>query len=432
MAASNYKIFHDVKQFRLSDWLIPRPLAWISYGNDGRVGLLNGFSAVCYHPLVLFFSGQNLPSEFQKSLANNRTKKTQWSLSLLTSRDTEALKLMNDIHAVYTHEALGLARGATLMESQGYPKTVASAPVNMFCSIEAVELHDDNDLVLLVVDSCTVDGSVLSSPSASMIERSISAKIDATLIDPLAWLGGGDTIVDNISASKDFRSLPRPIQSDVDNSWTSKDFTQLIGAPIHSEATSGLTWTPTKDGRSCALGFNPTTALVLSRPIGWISTYSKEDRVPHLAPYSFFMDVGVDLVAFSPYSSGASGMKDAHKDAEETGFFCYNMVTADLAVKMNYSAAPLPRDGSEFDLAGLTPGRASSVDAPVVQESPIRFECEYVETRRDIGGFSLVVGRVKQVLIDSAVLLPNLTLNTRIPELTPVARLGYTDEYSTY
>lgn len=429
MTASKYHVFRNAKDFRLSDWLIPRPLAWISYGGDHRVGVLNGFSAVCYHPFVLFCSARNLPSEFQKYLGDNRAKTTRWSLSLVTSRDNEALKAMEDIKSLYTYEELGLSR-STAIKEQGYPCTVLASPVKMFCSIEGIDAQDGGDLLLLVVDSCEVDGSVLSSPTKSMTDRSISAKIDATLVNHLAWIGGGATILDNVSASKSFRSMPRPVKSDDDDTWTSADFSKPITASINSECSDGLTWIPSVDGRSCSLGFNPTTALVLSRPIGWISTYSKEDFVPHLAPYSFFMDVGEDLVAFSPYSSGSSGIKDAQKDAEETGVFCFNMVTADLAVKMNYSAAPLPRDGSEFELAGLTPGRAESVNAPVVQESSVRFECEYVETRGEIGGFSLVVGTVKQVSIDSTVLAPNLMLERG--KLVPVARLGYMDEYSTY
>jgi flavin reductase (DIM6/NTAB) family NADH-FMN oxidoreductase RutF len=428
---ANRTVFRNAPDFHLADWLIPRPLAWISYANDERVGLLNGFTAACYHPLTLFCSAKNFPTTFREArLSSNRTSTTLWSVSLVTSRDSEALKSVTDLGAVYHHEELGLKRSTAKLGK--YPESVATSPIQMYCSIKGttMSLEESDDLVLLIVDVCRVDGTVISDPTPSMIERSITAKIDATLIDALAWVGGSDDVAKNIVSSNAFRSMPRPKQSADLKSWKSTDFSTPMLKPSQSDFRNDVEWCPEKDGGSCPLGFNATTAVVLSRPIGWISTYSKQGRVPHLAPYSFFMDVGPDLVAFSAYSSGDSGIKDAQKDAEETGVFCYNMVTADLAVSMNYSAAPLPRDGSEFTLAGLTPEQASSVDAPVVQESPVRFECEYVRTISGFGGFSMVVGRVKEVSIASRVLSAEGLLDVRT--MAPVARLGYMDEYSIY
>jgi flavin reductase (DIM6/NTAB) family NADH-FMN oxidoreductase RutF len=408
---ANRTVFRNAPDFRLADWLIPRPLAWISYANDERVGLLNGFTAACYHPLTLFCSAKNFPTPFREALSSNRTSTTLWSVSLVTSRDAEALKSVTDLGAVYHHEELGLKRSTAKLAN--YPGPVATSPIQMYCSIKGkmVSLEESDDLVLLIVDICRIDGTVLSDPTPSMIERSITAKIDATLIDALAWVGGSDDVAKNIVSSKAFRSMPRPKPSADQKSWTSTDFSTPMLTPSQSGFRNDVEWCPEKDGGSCPLGFNATTALVLSRPIGWISTYSKQGRVPHLAPYSFFMDVGHDLVAFSAYSSGDSGIKDAQKDAEET-------------------AAPLPRDGSEFTLAGLTPRQASSVDAPVVQESPVRFECEYVRTISGFGGFSMVVGRVKEVSIASQVLSAEGRLDVRT--MAPVARLGYMDEYSIY
>jgi flavin reductase (DIM6/NTAB) family NADH-FMN oxidoreductase RutF len=323
-------VFRNATDFRLADWLIPRPLAWISCAGDERVGLLNGFTAVGYHPLTLFCSATNLPTQLQQALASNRASTTLWSVCLVTSRDSEALKKVTDIGSLYHHEDLGLKRST--VERDNYPRSVATSPVEMFCSIKARDTLEDDDLLLLVVDICRVDGSVLSNPTPSMIERSITAKIDAMLIDALAWVGGGsDDFASNVCATKTFRSMPRPTQSDDKTSWTSADFAELTSKPLHQQVRDSIEWSPATDGASCPLGFNATTAIVLSRPIGWISSYSKQGRVSHLAPYSFFMDVGADLVAFSAYSSGNSGLKDAQKDAEETGVFCYNMVTAELS-----------------------------------------------------------------------------------------------------
>ena len=193
-------------------------------------------------------------------------------------------------------------------------------------------------------------------------------------------------------------------------------------------------------GRSCPLGYNPVTALILPRPIGWISTYSQVGRVPHVAPYSFFSDVArgpAPMVAFSAYRRGENNnsnnnntiedhRKDAHKDAEETKCFCFNLVTEDLAVPMNYTSADLPRDASEFELAGLEARPAGTVDAPYVASAHVVYECKYIQTV-DVEQFSIVIGAVQRVLVRRAVLLDEGGLD--VAKLRPIARMGYLDEY---
>jgi flavin reductase (DIM6/NTAB) family NADH-FMN oxidoreductase RutF len=188
------------------------------------------------------------------------------------------------------------------------------------------------------------------------------------------------------------------------------------------------------------LGYNPTTALIAPRPIGWISTYSRNGRIAHLAPYSFFIDVrgGVmedkakpPMVAFSAFvkqddTDGSRRKKDAQKDAEEMGCFCFNMPTRDLAVPLNYSAAELKREESEFELAGLAYEPARYVDAPVVRDAPIHYECEYVQTIDDVGGFSIVIGKVVAVAVHEKILTDG---KIDVNKLRPIMRLGFTDEY---
>ena len=76
----------------------------------------------------------------------------------------------------------------------------------------------------------------------------------------------------------------------------------------------------TKD-RNHGLPHDPFKAIVAPRPIGWISTISKEG-VANLAPYSFFNAIGAkpDLVMFS-----SGGWKDSATNARDTGEFCLQL-----------------------------------------------------------------------------------------------------------
>ena len=63
---------------------------------------------------------------------------------------------------------------------------------------------------------------------------------------------------------------------------------------------------------------DPFKALMVPRPIGWISTISTEG-VANIAPYSFFNAVAErpSYVVF-----GSAGIKDSLKNINDTGEFC--------------------------------------------------------------------------------------------------------------
>lgn len=224
--------------------------------------------------------------------------------------------------------------------------------------------------------------------------------------------------------------------------------------------------------------------------------------IAHISPYSFFIDVARGsrpMVAFAAcprsdefddseeeeidggddgdYGSGTdreqphkknktekrggggsigSHWKDAQRDAEQTGVFCVNIVSQDLAWAMNASAAPLGKGLSEFRLmegadAGdcmddgevdnedvtngegrlgdgdaknqrqstppktiptPIPSPSPDIPAPVVPQSPIIMECRYVSTVKipDIfkgdSMYSLIIGEVVNIHIREDVLLP--------------------------
>lgn len=168
------------------------------------------------------------------------------------------------------------------------------------------------------------------------------------------------------------------------------------------------------------------TGAVIPRPIGWISSVSK-DGIPNLAPFSFFNAVGEDPphVMFSTVRPNNSN-KDTLNNVLETGQFVVNMVVEDIVEQMNITSQSVTPDVNEFELAGLTAIPSLKVKAPRVKESPINLECELVHhyTLEDNkhGGATIIIGRIVMFHIDESVLLDDFKIN--METYKPVARLA--------
>ncbi|HEX2281948.1 MAG TPA: flavin reductase family protein, partial [Thermomicrobiales bacterium] len=118
----------------------------------------------------------------------------------------------------------------------------------------------------------------------------------------------------------------------------------------------------------------------MPRPIGWISTVSKRGIV-NLAPFSFFNLVSSDppVVMFSCSPKPDNGRKDSQINAEETGEFVFNLATWDTREQTNITASIEEPNFDEMQSVGLTPVPSRLVTPPGVAESPIRFECKYLQ-----------------------------------------------------
>jgi flavin reductase (DIM6/NTAB) family NADH-FMN oxidoreductase RutF len=176
------------------------------------------------------------------------------------------------------------------------------------------------------------------------------------------------------------------------------------------------------------LALDPFKAVMVPRPIGWISTRSA-NGIDNLAPYSFFnaFSDGPIYVAF-----GSGGRKDTLRNVEATGEFAFNLATFDLRDAMNVSSANVPPHVDEFELAGLDKTPCHFIKAPRVAKSPVCFECKYFQTvplPHDDGHVQdwMVIGRVVGIHIDDR-FIENGRVNTAA--LQPLARLGYS-EYAT-
>lgn len=174
------------------------------------------------------------------------------------------------------------------------------------------------------------------------------------------------------------------------------------------------------------LPHDPSKAIVAPRPIGWISTVDRQGRI-NLAPYSFFNAFSTRpfIVWFS-----SEGEKDSATFAEETGEFVANLVSRELAEKMNRTAVDAPRGISEFGYADLAMAPSRLVAPPRVAAAPAALECRVTEILRPkaLDGTStsavVVAGEVVGVHIDDAYLKDGMFDIVRAGN---VGRLGYMD-----
>ena len=87
------------------------------------------------------------------------------------------------------------------------------------------------------------------------------------------------------------------------------------------------------------------------------------------------------MVYFSTTGTyGDNPTKHSRRNAEETGEFVVNMVSADLAEQMNITTTMADYGVDEMKLAGLAPAPSRYVKPPRVAKSPIALECKYWKT----------------------------------------------------
>lgn len=178
------------------------------------------------------------------------------------------------------------------------------------------------------------------------------------------------------------------------------------------------------------LPFDPFKSCVVPRPIGWISTIGP-DGTDNLAPYSQFQNIGFDppIVMFSANQTSTGLRKNSVVNAETTGEFVWNMATYALRNSVNLTSEELPHGVDEFEIAKLTKAASKLVKPKRVKESPVHFECKYLQTVRIpgngiMGTVDVVFGRVAAIHIDDAALRDG---RIDIASLRPLARLGYYD-----
>ncbi|WYZ37705.1 hypothetical protein EsH8_II_001211 [Colletotrichum jinshuiense] len=135
------------------------------------------------------------------------------------------------------------------------------------------------------------------------------------------------------------------------------------------------------------------------------------------------------MVMFSANQTFSHDRKDTVNNIERTGSFCWQLATFPLRESVNISAEAISPEEDEFERAGLkkTWSKSLKIAVPMVAESPVRFECEYLHTVRlpgkpPMGTVDVIFGKVVGVHIDDNVLTDG---KIDVRKTNPIARLGY-------
>lgn len=131
-------------------------------------------------------------------------------------------------------------------------------------------------------------------------------------------------------------------------------------------------------GNGHGLAHDPFNAIIAPRPIGWIASQDNAGQV-NLAPYSFFnaFNYVPPIIGFA-----SVGYKDSVRNIEQTGEFCWNLVSEPLMEKMNQTSASVEQDVDEFDVGKLKKAPSRCVAVPHVAESPVIMECKKTQIVR--------------------------------------------------
>ena len=157
-------------------------------------------------------------------------------------------------------------------------------------------------------------------------------------------------------------------------------------------------------------------ALVVPRPIAWVSTLSI-DGVANLAPHSFFT-VASQLPPIVQFTS--IGRNDSLRNAVETGEFVVSLANREMFEQVNATGTNYPPEVDEFEAVGVESEPSAMVAPPRVAGSPAAIEC-VTESTVEFEHSVVVFGRVVALAIDEDVLDGD---HPDIERMKPLARLG--------
>jgi flavin reductase (DIM6/NTAB) family NADH-FMN oxidoreductase RutF len=158
------------------------------------------------------------------------------------------------------------------------------------------------------------------------------------------------------------------------------------------------------------------TALVVPRPIAWVSTVSSTG-VGNLAPHSFFSVASATppIVMFT-----SVGRKDTLRNVMDTGEFVVNLASLPQLAQVNNSSARFALDQDEATALGITMEPSERVRPSRVADSPASLECT-LHTTWEVGDSVLVLGLVVAITVQDEVLVDGHPV---FAKLQPLARLG--------
>lgn len=84
---------------------------------------------------------------------------------------------------------------------------------------------------------------------------------------------------------------------------------------------------------------------------------------------------------------------------KSTGEFCINLVTDKLVKAVDYCGVKSGRKEDKFNSMKLTKQKASLINVPIIQQSPVNIECKVTEIK-ELGSHDMFLAKVVSVDVD--------------------------------
>ncbi|KAI1620264.1 hypothetical protein EDD37DRAFT_613011 [Exophiala viscosa] len=197
------------------------------------------------------------------------------------------------------------------------------------------------------------------------------------------------------------------------------------------QSTSHVSIDPYAEGRQPVLNYKLLISGIIPRPIGFLSTKSKDGTSTNLAPFSYTQVFNHDPPIFGVgFSGGFDNAKDTLKNLVDSGECVINIISEDYVEAANSCAIDLPYGQSEWSVSGLTPEDSKVVAASRVKEAVFSVEGKLLNTQefesratpgKKTGVLAVIEGvhfwvREDAINEDRSLIAPEI--------LRPIARLG--------
>ncbi|OCK99072.1 uncharacterized protein K441DRAFT_703091 [Cenococcum geophilum 1.58] len=196
-----------------------------------------------------------------------------------------------------------------------------------------------------------------------------------------------------------------------------------------------LFYQPAK-GETSGLPHDPFKSFVVPRPIGWISTRSRDGK-DNLAPFSQFTNVSFDpptILFIAHQSLYKKRSKDTVMNCIETNEFVWNMPSSDVT---DVNSSALETWDDEFEEGHITKAKSVLVRPPRVSDAPVAFECRVHSVVRVaneahgddvfgphlVGNSDIVIGRVLGIHVRGEYITGDGLFD--VLKAAPIARNGY-------
>ncbi|TAQ85690.1 hypothetical protein B7494_g5986 [Chlorociboria aeruginascens] len=139
---------------------------------------------------------------------------------------------------------------------------------------------------------------------------------------------------------------------------------------------------PYEEGRASVDNYKLLISGIIPRPIGFISTRSKDGSSTNLAPFSYFQVINHDPPLFTVgYAGGFDHAKDSLRNLTESEECTINIISEHFIEAANSTSINAPYGTSEWSLSGLTPAESKTVKASRVKEAVFSIEGKLESTK---------------------------------------------------